>query len=106
VSAAEQLAREVRRLLDEGQYARVAQLVDELGPCDWPADLDGTASLGAEALERHADELAGRDPAAARAACLRAAAAQRSFAAYASSGSEGSARMAEPARLEAKAELR
>ena len=104
MTPAERLAQDVRRLLDEGQAARAAQLVDELGPCDWPAHPDGTASLGADALERHADELAGRDPAAAHAVYLRAAAAQHSFAAYASSGSEGSARTAEADRLAAKAE--
>jgi hypothetical protein len=103
VPSAEELAREVRRLLDGGQAAGAARLVDDRGPCDWPAGPDGTMSLGAEALERYADEVAARDVGAARAVYLRAAAAQRSFAASASSGAEGSARMAEAGRLAARA---
>jgi len=99
----EQAARDLRELLDSGQLAEAAQLVDVFGPCDWPASADGTTSLSALVLERYADDLWRRDTPAARAAYLRAAAAQRSFAAYASSGGEGSARMAEAGRLAAKA---
>jgi hypothetical protein len=101
----EQAARDLRELLDSGQVAEAAQLVDVFGPCDWPASADGTTSLSAVALERYADELAGRYPDAARAAYLRAAGAQRSYAAFATSGGEGIARMTEAERLTAKANL-
>ena len=99
----EQAARDLRELLDDGNVAEAAQLVDLFGPCDWPAGTDGTTSLSAAVLERYADGLAGRDRPAASAAYLRAADAQRSFAAFASSGGEGTARMAEADRLAAKA---
>jgi hypothetical protein len=99
----EQAARDLRELLDSGQVAEAAQLIDVFGPCDWPASADNTTSLSAVVLERYADELSGRDRAAASAAYLRAAAAQRSFAAFATSGGEGTARMAEASRLTGKA---
>jgi len=99
----EQAARDLRELLDSGQVTEAAQLVDVFGPCDWPASADGTTSLSAVVLERYADSLSGRDRPTAAAAYLRAAQAQRSFAAFASSGGEGSARMSEADRLTAKA---
>jgi hypothetical protein len=99
----EQAARDLRELLDSGQLAEAAQLVDVFGPCDWPAGADGTTSLSAAVLEQYGDSIRGRDSVAASAAYLRAAAAQRSFAAFASSGGEGTARMAEADRLTAMA---
>jgi hypothetical protein len=99
----EQAARDLRDLLDEGRVAEAAQLIELFGPCDWPADGDPDTSLTASILERYADDLSQRDQAASRAAYLRAADAQRSYAAYASAGGEGAARMTEAARLTAKA---
>ena len=100
----EQAARDLRDLCDEGRVAEAAQLIALFGLCDWPADGDPDTSISALALERYGDDLAGRDPAAARAAYLRAADAQRSFAAFASSGGEGTARMMAADRLTAKAQ--
>ena len=100
----ERAASDLRDLRDEGRLAEAVQLIDLYGPCDWPAEGDPDASLSATILERYADELAGRDPAASRAAYLRAAGAQVSYAAYASSGGEGAARMMEADRLTAKAQ--
>ncbi|HEX4090193.1 MAG TPA: hypothetical protein VHZ33_15890 [Trebonia sp.] len=98
-----QAAQDLRVLRDEGRLAEAAQLIDLFGPCDWPAEGDQDTSVSAMILERYADDLAGRDRAAARAAYLRAAGAQRSFAAFASAGGEGIARMAEADRLTARA---
>jgi hypothetical protein len=55
------------------------------------------------ALATYANQLAGIDRDAARAAYHRAANAQRSYAAFATSGGEGTARMTEAERLIAKA---
>jgi hypothetical protein len=98
----EQAARDLRGLLDDGRLAEAVQLISLFGPCDWPADSDHDTSLSATILERYADGLAERDPAASRAAYLRAADAQRSYAAYASSGGEGTARMMKADLLTAK----
>jgi hypothetical protein len=100
----EQAARDLRGLRDDGRLAEAAQLINLFGPCDWPTDSDPDTSVSAMILERYADGLAERDPAASRAAYLSAAGAQRSFAAYASSGGEGTARMMEADRLTAKAQ--
>jgi hypothetical protein len=99
----EQAAQDLRGLRDDGRLAEAAQLIELFGPCDWPAESNPDSSLSAMILERYADGLAQRDPAASRAAYLSAAGAQRSFAAYASSGGEGSARMMEADRLTARA---
>ena len=69
------------------------------GVADGP---DGTTSLGAAVLEAYGDQLARTDPAAADAAWRDAAADQRSFAAAATSGGEGLARMAEAHRIDVK----
>ena len=53
-------------------------------------------------LEAYGDQLAATDRAAADAAYRNAAAGQRSFAAAATSGGEGLARMAEADRMDAK----
>jgi hypothetical protein len=99
-----QAAKDLRGLRDDGRLAEAAQLINLFGPCDWPTDSDPDTSLSATILERYADGLAERDPAASRAAYLSAAAAQRSFAAYASSGGEGTARMMAADRLTTKAQ--
>jgi hypothetical protein len=97
-------AQDLRALRDEGRLAEAVQLINVFGLCDWPTDGNPDSSLSATILERYADELADRDRAAASAVYLRAAQAQRSFAAYASSGGEGTARMMEADRLTAKAQ--
>ncbi len=99
-----QAEHDLRRWHEEGRAAEAAQLVDLFGPYDVDAGADATVSLGAAVLEAYADELSGIDPRAARAAYLRAADAQRSYAAFATSGGEGIARMAEADRLTAKAD--
>jgi hypothetical protein len=99
----EQAASDLLAWYESGRVIEGAQLVELFGPYDWNATADATTSLGAAVLEGYADQLSGFDPAAARAAYLRAAAAQRSYAAYATSGGEGTARMAEADRLAAKA---
>jgi len=53
-------------------------------------------------FEAYGDHLAGTDPGAADDAYRRGADEQRSFAAAATSGGEGTARMAEAARIDAK----
>jgi len=97
-----EVARDLRALRDEGRLAEAVQLLNVFGLCDWPTDGNPDSSLSASILERYADELGDRAPASA--VYLRAAQAQRSFAAYASSGGEGTARMMEAARLDAKAQ--
>jgi hypothetical protein len=99
----EQGARDLRRLLEAGMLAEAAQLVDLFGPYDVNVDPDSTVSLGAAVLEAYADELASTDRNAARAAYQRAANAQRSYAAFTTtSGGDGTARMTEAQRLDAK----
>jgi hypothetical protein len=97
-------AAHLQGLLDQGRVAEAAHLVGQFGLCDWPVRGDQDSSVSAVVLERYADGLAGHDQAAARAAYLRAAGAQRSFAAFASAGGEGIARMLEADRLDAKAQ--
>jgi hypothetical protein len=92
-------ARDLRRFREAGRLVEAAQLVDLFGPYDVDANRSGTTSLGAAVLEEYADQMAQLDRRAARAAYERAAAEQRSFAAYATSGGEGAARMAEAERL-------
>lgn len=99
----EQAARDLRQLFEAGMLAEAAQLVDLFGPYDVDAGPAATVSLGAEVLGAYADQLAGMDRNAARAAYQRAANAQRSYAAFATSGGEGKARMSEAERLAEKA---
>ncbi len=98
-----QAAYDLRNWYESGRIVESAQLVTLFGPYDWHASTDGTTSLGAAVLEAYADRLAEIDIPAARVAYLRAAEAQRSYAASATSGGEGSARMAEAERLTVKA---
>src|SRR5258708_1925424 len=97
--AAEQAAGELRTA---GQLAEAAGMAGQLGPYGVADGPDGTTSLGAAVLEAYGDQLAATDPAAADAAYRDAAAEQRSFAAAATSGGEGFARMAEADRINAK----
>ena len=83
-----------------GDQARPA--VGRLGPYGIADGPDATTSLGAAVLEAYGDQLAATDRAAADAAYQDAAAEQRSFAAAATSGGEGLARMAEAGRIDAK----
>jgi hypothetical protein len=76
--------------------------VDRLGPYGVADGDDATLSLGAAVLEAYADQLARADPGAADALYRRAAEEQRSFAAAATSGGEGIARMADADRIDAK----
>jgi len=98
------LASDARAMWQEGRLAEAAHLVDTFGPFDCDADGFATASLGAAILEAWADHLTSLDRGAASAAYRQAAGAQRSYAAFATSGAEGSARMAEAARLDARAQ--
>lgn len=99
----EKAARDLRRWHEAGRVVEAAQLVDLFGPYDVDAGPDGTVSLGAAVLEAYADQLASIDPGAARDAYRRAAQAQRSYAAFATSGGEGIARTTEADRLATKA---
>ncbi len=92
----------VRALRASGRLAEAAELVDQLGPYGVADGDDATASLGAAVLEAYGDQLAAADPGAADAAYRRAAGEQRSYAAAATSGGEGAARMAEAGRIDAK----
>jgi hypothetical protein len=66
-------------------------------------DGDPDFSLEAAILEAWGDQLMATDPAAARAAYLRAAGAQGGHAAGSTAGGEGLARIAEAERIKAKA---
>jgi hypothetical protein len=94
--------RAVRELRAAGRLAEAVRLVGQLGPYGVGDGPDATISLGAALLEAYGDQLAAVDPAAAAAAYRDAAAEQRSFAAAATSGGEGIARMAEAGRIDAK----
>jgi hypothetical protein len=100
--SADAAERTVRDLRAAGQLAEAARMVGQLGPYGVADGPDGTTSLGAAVLEAWGDQLAAIDPAAANAAYRTAAAEQRSFAAAATSGGEGLARMAEADRIDAK----
>ena len=92
----------VRALRASGRLADAAGLVDQLGPYGVADGNDATLSLGAAVLEAYGDQLAVTDPGTAATVYRRAAEDQRSFAAGATSGGEGIARMAEADRIDAK----
>ncbi len=92
----------VRALRAAGKLADAAELAGQLGPYGVADGDDATLSLGAAVLEAYGDQLAAANPAAADVAYRRAADEQRSFAAAATSGGEGAARMAAAERIEAK----
>jgi hypothetical protein len=92
----------VRALRAAGPLADAAALVDQLGPYGVADGPDATTSLGAAVLEAYGDQLAATDRGAADAAYQQAAQSQRSFAAAATAGAEGLARMAEADRIDAK----
>ena len=92
----------IRALRAAGRLADAAQLADQLGPYGVADSDDATLSLGAAVLEAYADQLTRADPRAADAVYRRAAGEQRSFAAAATSGGEGIARMADADRIDAK----
>lgn len=98
----EQAERAIRALRAAGRLAEAARLTGRLGPYGAAEDATATASLGAAVLEAYGDQLAATDPAAADAAYRQAADDQRMFAASATSGGEGTARMMEADRLDAK----
>ena len=102
VTGAVAAERAVRDLRAAGQLAQAVRLVGRLGPYGVADGPDATTSLGAAVLEAYGDQLAAADRAAADAAYQNAAAEQRSFAAAATSGGEGLARMAEAGRIDAK----
>jgi hypothetical protein len=93
----------VRELREAGRLADAAAMIANLGPYGVGDGPDGTTSLGAAVLEAYGDQLAAAgDRAAADTAWRDAAADQRSFAAAATSGGEGIARMAEADRIDAR----
>jgi len=92
----------VRALRAAGKLADAAELAGQLGPYGVADGDDATLSLGAAVFEAYGDQLAAANPAAADVAYRRAADEQRSFAAAATSGGEGAARMADAERIEAK----
>ncbi len=95
--------RAVRELRAAGRLADAAAMTGGLGPYGVADGPDGTTSLGAAVLEAHGDQLAAAgDLAAADTAWRDAAADQRSFAAAATSGGEGTARMSEADRIDVK----
>jgi hypothetical protein len=94
--------RMVRELRAAGRLAEAVQLIGQLGPYGAADGPDATTSLGAAVLEAYGDQLAAADPAAADAAYRDAAGDQRAFAAAATSGGEGLARMAEAERIDAR----
>jgi hypothetical protein len=98
----EHAERMVRELHAAGRLADAARLTTYLGPYGVADDFTATASLGAAVLEAYGDQLAATDPDAADAAYQRAAQDQRSFAASATSGGEGIARIMEADRIDAK----
>ena len=92
----------VRALRADGRLADAAELVGQLGPYGVADGNDAKVSLGAAVLEAYGDQLAATDPGDAAAAYRRAAEDQRSFAAAATAGGEGIARMAAADRIDAK----
>ena len=102
VTGAAAAERAVRDLRAAGQLAEAVRLVGQLGPYGVADGPDLTTSLGAAVLEAYGDQLAATDRAAADAAYQRAAGEQRGFAAAATSGGEGVARMAVADRIDAK----
>jgi hypothetical protein len=92
----------VRALRAAGRLAEAAQLTGYLGPYGVAEDATATVSLGAAVLEAYGDQLAATDPAAADAVYRQAAGDQRSFASAATSGGEGTARIMEADRIDAK----
>lgn len=106
----EQAERAVRELRAAGRLAEAAGLTGYLGPYGVAEDATATISLGAAVLEAYGDQLAEAGPkadlAAADAAYRRAADDQRSFAAAATSGGEGIARMMEADRIDGKRRAR
>lgn len=97
-----QVAAEIRLLREGGRLAEAAALADDLGPYG-VADDDFDTSLGAAVVAAHADQLVSTDREAAREEYRRAAGLQRAFAAAATSGGEGTARMFVAADLDARA---
>jgi hypothetical protein len=92
----------VRAWRDAGRLAEAAALAGRLGPYGAADGPDGTVALGAAVLEAYGDQLAAAGDHGADAVYQQAAAAQRSFAAAATAGAEGLARMAEAGRIERK----
>jgi len=98
-AAAERMVRELRAA---GRLAEAVQLVGQLGPYGVADGIGATFSLGAAVLEAYGDQLAATDPGQADAAYRDAAGDQRGYAAAATSGGEGIARMIVADRIEAK----
>jgi len=96
----------IRALRAAGRLQEAAQLVDQLGPYDVAEDNTATIALGAAVLNDYGDQLAATDPAAADDAYRQAAQAQRLFAAAATSGGEGIARMTAADSFDAKRRTR
>lgn len=101
----EPAVKDVQRWLHAGRSAEAEQLIALFGPFDGTAaDGDADTGLQAAVLEDYGDKLIRRNRSAARGAYRRAATAQRAFAGYASSASQGAARMAEANRIDGKAQ--
>ena len=96
--------KDVRDWLNHGYSVEAVQLLRLFGPFP-AAAADGQPHTGLDAAvyEDVGDKLSGRSRDQARDAYQRAAAAQRAFAGYAGSPSEGQARTAHAARLDGKA---
>jgi hypothetical protein len=99
----EEVARQIRELRSAGRLADAVALVDGLGQYGVNDEQDFDTSLGASVCAAYAQQLTASDPAGARAAYLRAAELQRAFAASATAGGEGLARMAVADTYEARA---
>jgi hypothetical protein len=92
----------IRALRAAGTLADAAQLANSSARTASPTPTTPCCRWGAAVLEAYADQLTRADPRAADAVYRRAAGEQRSFAAAATSGGEGIARMADADRIDAK----
>jgi hypothetical protein len=96
--------RDVQDWLNHGYSVEAVQLLQLFGPFP-AAAADGQPNIGLDAAvyEDVGDKLSARSRVQARDAYQRAAAAQRAFAGYAGSPSDGEARTAEAVRIDGKA---
>jgi hypothetical protein len=97
------LAADARTFWRREEIGWAAFLVQVFGPFNADADETGTISLDAVVLEQQGDGLMRtKDPLHGLFVYEQAAAMQRGYAAYAASPQQGSARLAQAARIEAK----
>jgi hypothetical protein len=94
---------DVQSWLHKGRSVEAAQLIELFGPFPaTAADGEEHTGLAAAVFEDVGDKMARTARSSAREAYRRAASAQRAFAGYAKSASEGAARLAEADRIDGK----